>query len=132
MNNLNSIIIEGNIVYEPVLKEINKDTSVCTFKIANDRFYKKDNKIEKDTGFFDVEAWGKLAEIVGNHGHKGRGVRITGYLKQDKWMGNDDKPRSKIIIYALNVELRKDENREEVTEEVTEEPNEEINGNDGD
>ena len=131
MQSLNSVIIEGNIVREPVLKEINKDTSVCTFKIANDRFYKKDNKIEKVTGFFDIEAWGKLAETMGRHGHKGRGVRITGYLKQDKWIGNDEKPRSKIVIYALNVELRKDENREEDKEEVTEEPNEEINDTDG-
>ena len=126
MNQINSVILEGNIVRDPVLKEV-KDTSVCTFKIANDRFYKKDSKIEKETGFFEIEAWGKLAETISRLGHKGRGVRITGYLKQDRWDGMDGKPRSKVIIVALNVELRKEENKE-----VTEETIEEINDTDGD
>ena len=122
MNDLNSVIIEGNIACDTVIKEIGKDNKVCTFRIASHRYYKKDSRTEEDTSFFNVEAWGKLAETISKCGYKGRGVRITGYLKQEKWMGQDDKPRSKILIYALNVEFRKEENTA-----TAEGPGEEIN-----
>jgi single-strand DNA-binding protein len=106
MNSLNSIIIEGNIVHEPQLRAMPSGGSVCTFSIATDRFYKKETQIEKEVSFFEVVAWGKLAETIGGLAHKGRGVRVAGRLKQDRWDGQDGKPRSKVIIVAENVEMR--------------------------
>jgi single-strand DNA-binding protein len=120
MNHLNSVILEGNIVSDPVLKDTNNGVAVCNFKIASDRYYKKNSLVEKEVCFIEIESWGKLAETIGKYGYKGRGVRITGRLKQDKWEGPDGKPRSKIIIVAENVELRKEETRE-VKEESGEE-----------
>jgi single-strand DNA-binding protein len=62
--------------------------------------------LEKEVGFFDVETWAKLAESCYNLGHKGRGVRVVGRLKQERWTGSDGKPRSKITIVAEHVEFR--------------------------
>jgi len=121
MNHLNNMILEGNIVADPVLKEISNGDSLCTFKVATDRFYKKSNHdVEKEVSFFDIQAWGKLAETIGKYGSKGRGVRIVGRLKQDRWEGPDGNPRSKVIIVAENVELRKEQAKEEVKEEAIE------------
>jgi single-strand DNA-binding protein len=39
-------------------------------------------------------------------GKKGRGVRVVGRLKQDRWTGNDGKQHSKIAIVAEHVEFR--------------------------
>lgn len=106
MNNLNSILIEGNLVRDPLFRSSPKGTPLCTFSLASNRFYKQDSQLEKEVGFFDVETWAKLAENCYSLGHKGRGVRVVGRLKQDRWTGNDGKPRSRITIVAEHVEFR--------------------------
>ena len=41
MNQLNSIILEGNVCKEPEIKEINGERNLATFSIAVNRYYKK-------------------------------------------------------------------------------------------
>ena len=106
MNNLNSILIEGNLVRDPLLRSTPKGTSVCTFSLASNRYLRQDSGMEKEVSFFEVETWAKLAETCCNLGKKGRGVRVVGRLKQDRWTGNDGKPRSRITIVAEHVEFR--------------------------
>jgi single-strand DNA-binding protein len=106
MNNLNSILIEGNLVRDPLFRSTAKGTSLCTFSLASNRFFKQDSGLEKEVSFFDVETWAKVAETCYNLGHKGRGVRVVGRLKQDRWTGPDGKIRSKITIVADHVEFR--------------------------
>jgi single-strand DNA-binding protein len=113
MNSLNSILIEGNLVRDPTYKETAKGTPICTFSIASSRFYKNGDNREKDVSFFDVEAWAKLAEQCYNLGHKGRGVRVVGRLKQDRWTDNDGKTRSRVSIVAEHVEFRPEFNQGE-------------------
>ena len=108
MNNLNSILIEGNMVRDPLFRSTPKGTSVCSFTIASNRFYRQDSNLEKEVGFFEVEAWGRLADACSNQGHKGRGVRVVGRLKQDRWTGNDGKNHNKVAIVAEHVEYRPD------------------------
>jgi len=108
MNNLNSILIEGNMVRDPLLRTTQKGTSVCNFTIASNRFYRQESNLEKEVGFFDVEAWGKLADACVNFGRKGRGVRVVGRLKQDRWTGNDGKNHNRVAIVAEHVEYRPD------------------------
>ena len=108
MNNLNSILIEGNMVRDPLFRSTQKGTSVCNFTIASNRFYRQNSNLEKEVGFFDVEAWGKLADACSNQGRKGRGVRVVGRLKQDRWTGNDGKSHNKVAIVAEHVEYRAD------------------------
>ncbi|HCM25013.1 MAG: single-stranded DNA-binding protein [Treponema sp. GWB1_62_6] len=108
MNNLNSILIEGNIVRDPQFRSTPKGTPVCTFSVASNRFYKQDSGFEKEVSFFDVETWARLAENCDTLGRKGRGVRVVGRLKQERWNGADGKPHSKIKIVAEHVEFRPD------------------------
>jgi len=106
MNNLNSILIEGNMVREPLYRTTPKGTPVCTFSLASNRFFKQDTGLEKEVSFFEIETWAKLAESCNNQGRKGRGIRVVGRLKQDRWTGNDGKPHSRIRIVAEHVEFR--------------------------
>jgi single-strand DNA-binding protein len=106
MNNLNSILIEGNLVRDPMFRTTSKGTPLCTFSLASNRFFKQDSGLEKEVSFFDVETWSKLAENCYNLGRKGRGVRVVGRLKQERWNGSDGKPHSKIAIVAEHVEFR--------------------------
>ena len=107
MNNLNSILIEWNLVREPELRTTQKGTPVCTFQIASNRFYyKQDSAMEKEVSFFDIESWAKLAETAGSKGKKGRGVRVVGRLKQERWQDRDGKTQSKVVIVAEHIEFR--------------------------
>jgi single-strand DNA-binding protein len=112
MNNLNSILIEGNMVRDPTFRSTPKGTPVCTFSLASNRFFKQDSGLEKEVSFFEVETWAKLAESCYNLGRKGRGVRVVGRLKQARWNGPDGKQRSRITIVAEHVEFRPDFKKE--------------------
>jgi single-strand DNA-binding protein len=83
-----------------------KGTPVCTFPIASVRYFKSGAELEKEVSFFDIETWSKLAESCANMGHKGRGVRVVGRLRQDRWTGKDDKPHTRVVIVAEHVEFR--------------------------
>ncbi|MDR1410668.1 MAG: single-stranded DNA-binding protein [Spirochaetaceae bacterium] len=113
MNNLNSILIEGNMVRDPLYRTTPKGTHVCTFTLASNRYFKQDSNYEKEVGFFDVETWSRLADSCYNQGRRGRGVRVVGRLKQDRWNGPDGKPRAKISIVAEHVEFRPEARAEE-------------------
>jgi single-strand DNA-binding protein len=108
MNNLNSILIEGNLVQDPSLRSTPKGTPVCTFRLASNRYYKQDIGFERETSFFDVETWAKLAEHCYNVGHKGQGIRVTGRLKQDRWLGKDGKTHSRVTIVAEHIAFKPD------------------------
>ena len=120
MNNLNSVLIEGNMVRDPLIRSTPRGTQVCNFSIASNRYYRQDSNLEKETGFFEIEAWGKLAEACGSHGRKGRGVRVVGRLKQDRWAGNDGKNHTKVSIVAEHVEYRSDFKKIDETNAETE------------
>jgi single-strand DNA-binding protein len=106
MNNLNSILIEGNLVKDPELSYTPKGTAVCKFTVACNRAFKQDDQLQKEVSFFDVSTWTRLAEVCAEYLKKGRGVRVVGRLKQDKWSDADGKPHSRIYIVAEHVEFK--------------------------
>ena len=108
MNNLNSILIEGNMVRDPLLKTTPKGNIVCNFTIASNRYHRQESNVEREVSFFDIEVWGKLASACADHGRKGRGVRVVGRLKQERWVGSDGKNHTRIAIVAEHVEYRSD------------------------
>jgi single-strand DNA-binding protein len=121
MNSLNSILVEGNLVRDPDFRETPNGTPLCTFSIASNRYFRKEEQMEKEVSFFDVQTWAKLAENCGNLGRKGRGVRVVGRLKQDRWNDNAGNSRSKIYIVAEHVEFRPEMKQAGQAEEVSEE-----------
>jgi single-strand DNA-binding protein len=106
MNSLNSILLEGNLTRDPELSKTPKGTPVCNFCVASNRYYKQDEEGVNEVSFFDVEVWSRLAESCAEHLTKGRGVRVVGRLKQDRWEDPEGKPRSRIKIVAEHVEFK--------------------------
>jgi single-strand DNA-binding protein len=102
INHLNSILIEGTMTENPVLRTLDegpgKGKSVCQFTNATDYYKKTGTEYEKETYYFNAEAWGKLAEACASKGKKGSNIRVVGRLKQDRF--------SKIIIEAEHIEFR--------------------------
>ena len=105
MNNLNSILVEGNLVRDPEFGHTSKGTPFCNFSIATNRYYKIEDRYLDEVSFFDVKTWSKLAELCEKHLKKGKGVRVIGRLKQDRWKDNDGRGRSRIYIIADHMEF---------------------------
>ncbi|MCL2192881.1 MAG: single-stranded DNA-binding protein [Treponema sp.] len=108
MNNLNSTLIEGNMVRDPLYRTTPNGRPVCKFSLASNRYRKQESGFEEEVSFFDIEAWATLAESCNNQGRKGRGVRVVGRLKQDRWTDTEGKNRSKVFIIAEHIEFRPD------------------------
>lgn len=107
MNQLNSLIIEGNVVNQPDLLEPADGFKVCKFTVAVNRWYKnKDGNGVSEVSFFDVETYGRMAEICAKQAVKGRGLRIVGRLQQDRWKDSENKSHSKVYVIAEHIEYK--------------------------
>jgi len=122
MNSLNSILLEGNLTHAPESKQLPKGSTVCNFTVASNRFYKLGESFQKEVSFFDVETWSGLAERCSGELDKGRGVRVVGRLKQDRWIDTEGQQRSKIKIVAEHVEFKPQFNKDDKDGEQDDQP----------
>ncbi len=107
MNNLNSILIEGNVTKDPDIFVTTNGNSLCKFPIASNRVYRnKDQELTEETSFIIIETWGGLAEHCGTYLQKGQRVRIVGRLKQERWQNEDNQHRDRFVIVAEHVEFQ--------------------------
>lgn len=121
MNQLNSVIVEGNLVRDSVLTEPVPGFKVCKFSIAVNRFYKNhNNEGIEEVSYFDIETFGKMAEYNEKKAKKGRGVRVVGRLKQDVWKDEDNKTNSRVYVVAEHIEYKPVFHKPEETEENAE------------
>jgi len=122
MNDLNNILLEGNLTRDPEGKTLNTGVFLCSFPVASNRFYKQNDVFEKETSFFDVEAWAKLGQRCADNLKKGRGVRVVGRLKQERWTDPDGKTKSKVKVVAEHVEFKPEYKRDGQHEGTTATP----------
>jgi len=106
MNDLNSILLEGNVVRDPILSKTPSGISVCSFSIGSNNTFNTNGVMVDEVSFFDVETWDSLADNVAESLKKGRGIRIVGRMKQDRWDTTEGAPMSRVKIIAEHVEFR--------------------------
>ncbi len=107
MNHLNSILVEGNLVRDPNFRSTTSGNQVCDFTLATNRSYKiADQKYENEVSYFDIEAWARLGSACAQNLKKGRGVRVVGRLKQDRWTDPEGKTHARVKIVAEHVEFK--------------------------
>lgn len=106
LSHLNSILLEGRLVADPVSKTTARGSLVTSFSIASERYFKSNDELQSEASFFDVDTWSQLAEKCRDTLKKGRGVRIVGRLKQDRWTDADGKNHSRVKVIAEHVEFK--------------------------
>jgi len=97
---MNLVVIKGNLTRDPEMRYTPKGTAIANISIAVNEVWNDDQgeKHEK-VHFFDVDVWGKRAEVVSQYFYKGKPILVTGKLKQETWDDKETgKPRSKIKI----------------------------------
>ena len=82
MNNLNSVLIEGNLIRDPETNQGDDGKNYCQFSIAVTRHYNQDKEPINELSFFDILTFDKLAKTCFECLRKDKEVRIVGRLKQ--------------------------------------------------
>ncbi|MBO4404598.1 MAG: single-stranded DNA-binding protein [Treponema sp.] len=107
MNSLNQIILEGNVCRKPEKRVVGNGFRVCTIPLAVDRRYKnQEGKTTEEVSYFEIDAYGNLADACEKWCPTGRGIRVVGHLKQERWKSEDGKSKSKVKVIAEHVEFK--------------------------
>lgn len=94
----NRAIIIGRLTKDPELKQTTSGVSVCSFSVAVDRKY---NREEVD--FLECVAWQKTAEFLWRYFHKGSPIGIEGSIQTRKYEDRNGSQRTAVEIVADNV-----------------------------
>ena len=107
MNNLNSVLVEGNLTRDPEEFKLAEGTSMTRFSIGVNRYFMNRSKeYVSEASFFVIITWGKTAENCAKYLKKGRGVRILGRLRQERWTTKENESKDRIVIVAEHVEFQ--------------------------
>lgn len=106
MQAMNSVVLEGNLVRDPIQRETPNGNKVTMFSIASNRYFGTGDDRVQEVSFFEIEAWSKLGEACFTYLKKGRGVRVAGRLKQDRWLSGEGQSRSRIKLIAREVDFK--------------------------
>lgn len=83
---LNKVMIIGHLGRDPELRYTPSGRPVASFSVATSRSWTaSDGERREETEWFNVVAWGNLAEICKTHLTKGQQVYIEGRLQTRGW-----------------------------------------------
>jgi single-stranded DNA-binding protein len=106
MNQLNSLILEGNLEGSVKYSEGDSGIGQASFTISVRRFYKgKDGENAEEVSYFDVEAYGNTVNLM-RRSKEHQGLRIVGRLKQSVKEDDEGHTCSKVFVVAEHIELR--------------------------
>ena len=113
MNDINSIVIVGNVVRDCGSDPNGRDfaytqggMAIATVSIASNRSRKMaDGSWQDEASFFDVKLFGKTAENLKQYLVKGQKIAVEGAIKQERWQTQDGKNMSKVVLLANSVQL---------------------------
>jgi single-strand DNA-binding protein len=105
MRNFNLAVLEGRLVGDPEIRYTQNGTALCTFSIANNSDYYRDDELQKEVNYLDVTTWAKLAEQCNEFLQKGKRVIVSGRLKQNRWQDDEGMNHSKIGVVGNQVQF---------------------------
>jgi len=97
--------IVGNLTRDPELRFMPNGTALANLTVVVSRKWtdKNTGETKEQANFFDVTAWGKLAEYASESLVKGTRTIVTGRLEQQSWETSEGAKRSKIILVADDI-----------------------------
>ncbi len=102
--NLNHACLSGNLTCDPLLRKYGEGKAKVFFGLAVHEPCKgRDGAIATRTNYFEIVAWGVIAESTAKYTAKGDNVIVDGRLVQDVWEGKDGVKREKVRVEAARV-----------------------------
>lgn len=121
---MNIVTLIGNLGQDPEMRYFESGSKVTKFSLALRGYSKKEEK--EVTDWVSCEAWGKTAELIGEHCKKGHKLAIEGSLKTQKWEDDGGNKKSKTFVLVGRVEFLTSKNSDQTqttaVESVQQEP----------
>jgi len=104
---LNEVRFLGRAVKAAELKSVG-ESKVAVFRlVSNRRIKKRDGEYDEKATYIDVECWNQRADYASQYISKGTPVLVRGQLETDEWTSKDGQARSKLKIYASEVQAER-------------------------
>jgi len=104
MVSLNKVMVIGNVGKDPEMRYTPSGHAVTSFTVATNRtFQAAEGETRKETEWFNVVTWDKLAEQCNQFLTKGRRVYVEGRLQTRSWEGQDGQKRYRTEVIANRV-----------------------------
>jgi len=109
MSDLNSVLFIGRVTRDGELKYLESGAAILKFSLAVNRSIppKDGGEWKNEASFFDLQAWGKMAEQKAPHIVKGKQIAVVGKLRQDRWE-KDGQSQSKIYVVVSGIQILAD------------------------
>ncbi len=104
---INKAIIVGFMTHDPEMAYLPSGVAVTKISVATNESWidKNTGQPQERTEFHRIEAFGKLAEIMGQYLRKGSQVYIEGSIRTDKWQASDGTDRYSTKIRANQMQM---------------------------
>jgi single-strand DNA-binding protein len=113
---MNRVCLVGRVGRDPEMKYFETGRQVCNFTLAVNR---RTSNREEPPDWFDLEVWGKTAEVANTYVRKGSQIGIIGVLKFDRWQDKitgEERQRPVIVVEQLEL-LGSRKDQQEVPDE---------------
>lgn len=98
---LNKVMIIGHLGRDPEMRYTPNGRPVTSFSVATSRTWtSSEGDRREETEWFNVVAWGNLAEICKAHLAKGQQVYVEGRLQTRGWEDEDGKKHFRTELVA--------------------------------
>jgi single-strand DNA-binding protein len=105
MNNINRVVLTGNLTADPELRSTPSGTPVCNLRIACNTRRKEEGEWVDKPNYFNVTVWGAQGENAARYLSKGRPVAIDGRLEWREWETQEGGKRQAVDIIADSVQF---------------------------
>jgi single-strand DNA-binding protein len=107
-------MIIGHLGRDPEMRYTPSGRPVTTFSVATSRSWNTADGVRRnETEWFNVVAWGSLAEICKQYLKKGQQVYIEGRLQTRRWEDDDGNRRSSVEIVAREMVMLGDKKKKD-------------------
>ena len=103
---MHKIIIIGHLGRDPEMRYTPSGDSITSFSVASSRRYRTSSGEQREeTMWFNISAWGRMAETCNQYLTKGRQVYLEGTLITRVFTGNDGQARIANDVRLLDVQF---------------------------
>lgn len=107
MASVNKVILVGNVGADPETKYLPSGDAISNIRLATtDRYKDKASGEWKEaTEWHRVVFFGRTAEVVAEHVHKGTALYIEGRIRTRKWQNQQGQDQYSTEVVADNMQL---------------------------